>query len=65
MKVCLTDFRSNITYSTQEEWLRKDLTVVRGQPETKALLEQGGHESGTGQGLTMGFFFIKNNYCYF
>jgi len=39
--VFLTDFRGNITYSTQKDSIRKDLTSVRDQAEVKAILEQG------------------------
>jgi methyl-accepting chemotaxis protein len=47
--VYLTDFRGNITYSTQGDVIRQDLTALRGQAEVRTMLEEGlRRESDTG-----------------
>ncbi|HDQ41555.1 MAG TPA: methyl-accepting chemotaxis protein [Desulfonatronum sp.] len=49
MTVYLTDFRGNITYSTQGDAVRKDLTAVQKQAEVRRMLEDGlRRESNTG-----------------
>jgi methyl-accepting chemotaxis protein len=40
-EVHLTDFRGNITYSTRDDLVRRDLLAVRDHPEVRAALEAG------------------------